>query len=172
MDAFAVSIGLALSRAGLSKSGTFRIAFAFGFFQFLMASIGWLAGSNIQKYIQSYDHWVAFGLLLIIGGKMIFESFSPQEDGETKRNDPTKGSALFILSVATSIDSLAVGLSLAVLKVNIFYPAAVIGVVAFLMTNLGAKLGPVLGRLFGRGVEFAGGAILIAVGLKILIDHL
>ncbi|MGB8952557.1 MAG: manganese efflux pump MntP family protein [Candidatus Aminicenantales bacterium] len=172
MDAFAVSMGLSLSLKGMTGGQTFRLAFHFGLFQFLMPVLGWAAGENIQKYIQDFDHWVAFGLLLLISGKMIHESFRRGKESKALQNDPTRGTSVFVLSLATSIDSLAVGLSLAVLDVNIIYPAAVIGLVAFIMTVLGAKIGPLLGRLVGERAGLLGGIVLLLVGIKILVDHL
>lgn len=171
MDAFAVSVGISISLEKITKKQTFRMSFHFGFFQFMMPIIGWLAGQSILKYIQAVDHWVAFGLLLFIGGRMIYESFRSREMVKRRKTDPTKGFSLFTLSVATSIDALAVGLSFAVLHEVILYPAAVIGIVAFLMTVLGTKLGPLLGRMIGKRAEFLGGLILILIGIKILSDH-
>jgi len=174
MDAFAVSVGVSLSLEGISKRQTFRLAFSFGFFQFMMPIAGWLAGNSMLQYMQAIDHWVAFGLLLFVGVKMIYESF--KRGKKTKEGnvnvDPTKGLSLLTLSVATSIDALAVGLSFAALHEPILYPAVVIGLVAFLMTVLGTKLGPLLGQLIGKRAEIAGGLILIIIGAKILSEHL
>ena len=172
MDAFAVSLGTGFTLKGITPKQTFRLAFHFGLFQFLMPIIGWFAGENILKYIQAFDHWVAFILLFFIGGRMIRESFKFGEKPSRHISDPTKGSSLLILSLATSVDALAVGLSLAALHVDIIYPAVVIGLVAFGMTALGVKIGPFLGKLIGKRVELLGGVILILVGLKILFDHL
>lgn len=172
MDAFAVSVGLSLSREGLTGKQTFRIAIHFGFFQFMMPIIGWLAGQSVLRYIQAVDHWVAFGLLSFIGGKMIYESFSRQRRVERKDSDPTKGLSLIMLSVVTSIDALAVGLGLAFIHVNILYPAAIIGVVAFLLTVAGVKISRLLGQWLGKGAGLLGGLILILIGIKILCEHL
>lgn len=172
MDAFAVSVGLSVLPEGLKKSQRVRLAVFFGFFQFLMPLIGWLAGQGFLDYIRDVDHWVAFGLLFLIGGKMLLESFRNQ--GRTKRmsEDPTKGMTLILLSVATSIDAFAVGLSFAALRQKVLYPAIIIGVVAFSMTFLGTKIGPVIGKIAGKRAEFFGGLILILIGIKILIEHL
>jgi manganese efflux pump family protein len=172
MDAFAVSLGLGLSLRPASSGQTFRLAFHFGLFQFLMPVLGWAAGETLIRHIEKYDHWVAFALLLGVGGKMIFESLRPEPSLESKRSDPTRGVSLLVLSVATSLDALAVGLSLAALRVAIVFPAVVIGVVAFAMTVLGMKIGPALGRIIGRRAELLGGVILIVIGIKILADHL
>lgn len=172
MDAFAVSVGVGLSLERITKLQTLRLALSFGSFQFLMPLVGWFAGHNILKYIGALDHWVAFGLLAFIGSKMIFESFRRKEISAKKSPDPTKGLSLAFLSVATSIDALAVGLSFAVLHAAILYPTIIIGLVAFLMTVLGVKMGPILGQLVGKRAELLGGLILILIGIKILLEHL
>jgi putative Mn2+ efflux pump MntP len=172
MDAFAVSLGLGLSLRPASSVQTFRLAFSFGLFQFLMPVLGWAAGERLIQHIARYDHWVAFLLLLAVGGKMIFESLDLEKNSQNRQNDPTRGLPLLVLSIATSLDALAVGLSLAALRVAIVFPAAVIGVVAFLMTVLGMKIGPALGKVIGRRAELLGGLILILIGIKILADHL
>jgi len=173
MDAFAVSVGICLGLKGVTKKQTIRLALHFGVFQSMMAVIGWQAANTILiKYIETFDHWVAFGLLLIVGLKMILESFGQRERAEKDNKDPTKGISLIVLSVATSIDALAVGLSFAALRLSILYPIVVIGGVAFLMTILGARIGPILGRVIGKWAEFSGGLILIFIGIKILLDHL
>lgn len=170
MDAFAVSIGVSLTQDRLSRIQILRMALFFGLFQAGMPILGWLGGKGFMALIRTVDHWAAFGLLLLIGGRMIHESFSKEKE-EARKTDKTRGLTLIILSVATSIDAFAVGLSLAVLNVMIWLPAAVIGAVAFLMTGLGASLGPLVGRVVGRRAELAGGLVLIGIGIKILIDH-
>ncbi|MGD8534826.1 MAG: manganese efflux pump MntP family protein [Candidatus Aminicenantes bacterium] len=173
MDAFAVSVGLSLLPEGLTNKQTFRMAFHFGFFQFMMPLLGWQATRSILlEYIEPFDHWVAFGLLLIVGVKMIFEFFRTRKETQKNQGDQTKGFSILMLSVATSIDALAVGMSLAALQVTILYPAVVIGVIAFGMTILGTRIGPLLGRLVGRGAELLGGLILILIGAQILVEHL
>lgn len=173
MDAFAVSVGVSLRPGGLTKKQTFRMAFHFGLFQFMMPLLGWQATRTILlELIEPFDHWVAFGLLLIIGAKMIFEFFRTKRESQSDQTDSTRGFSLLILSVATSIDALAVGMSLAALQVTILYPASVIGIIAFLMTILGTRIGPPLGRLVGRSAELLGGLILILIGVKILLEHL
>ncbi|MCP4567422.1 MAG: manganese efflux pump [FCB group bacterium] len=172
MDAFtvAMAVGLHLSRNGrISGRQYFRLGFHFGFFQFLMPIIGWLAGSTIQVYIEAFDHWLAMGLLTYIGIRLI------REGGQTEKyklTDPTKGSSLVVLSVATSIDALAVGLSLAFLGTGIIYPALIIGVVAALLTLAGLQLGNRLGKHWRSRIALLGGLILIGIGLKILLEHL
>ncbi len=171
MDAFAVSLGLGLSLKPVTSGQTFRLASSFGLFQFLMPVLGWAAGETLVRHIEKYDHWVAFALLLGVGGKMIFESFRPEKDSGSGRSDPTRGASLLVLSVATSLDALAVGLSLAALRVAIVFPAVVIGIVAFAMTVTGMKIGPALGKVIGRRAELLGGTVLLLIGIKILIDH-
>jgi putative Mn2+ efflux pump MntP len=172
MDCFAVSMGLACGLRGLSGRQAVRMAFFFGAFQFGMPVLGWFAGESVIRFMQGIDHWIAFGLLVAIGVRMIYESFSLSEEQKACRPDQTRGVRLLVLSVATSVDALAVGLSLGVIKAGILYPAAVIGLVCFALTILGARLGPVIGRTVGRWAEILGGLILIAIGARILIEHL
>ncbi len=172
MDALAVSIGIGVSLARTSFRQALRLGLSFGAFQFLMPVVGWGAGTTIVRLIERFDHWVAFALLLGVGGRMIYGCFRSGERIAIKRSDPTKGFSLFVLSVATSLDALAVGLSLAAIRVAVLYPAAVIGVVAFSMTVVGMKVGPLTGRLVGKWAELAGGLVLIFIGVKILFEHL
>lgn len=172
MDAFAVSVGLGVSQKGLSRNQVFRLATGFGFFQFLMPLLGWLAGQTIIESIKTVDHWVAFGLLAVIGIKMVYESFKSETKNLNKDRDPTKGFVLLLLSLATSIDALAVGLSFAALDLPVIIPSLIIGVVAFIMTVVGTKIGPLFGRMVGKKAELIGGCVLILIGIKILTDHL
>ncbi len=172
MDAFAVSVGLSAHRKGLLRAQILRLAFSFGLFQFLMPLFGWLAGQTILNSIKTVDHWVAFGLLVVIGIKMIYESFKSTRSISNQERDPTKGFILVILSVATSIDALAVGLSFAALNMSVFVPSLIIGIVAFVLTFIGTKIGPLFGLLMGKRAELIGGFVLILIGIKILIDHL
>jgi putative Mn2+ efflux pump MntP len=172
MDAFAVSIGLSVLPGGLKKSQRLRLAVFFGFFQFLMPLVGWLAGQEILHYIYAVDHWVAFGLLFFVGGKMLVESFRNQGKKKKTSGDPTMGVTLILLSVATSIDAFAVGLSFAAIQQKILYPSIIIGVVAFVMTFVGTKLGPSIGKIAGKRAELCGGIVLILIGVKILVEHL
>lgn len=171
MDAFAVAIGIGLNAQEVGLRKTLRLAWHFGLFQALMPIVGWLAGLSVERWISGIDHWVAFGLLAAIGGHMIYEALHGDEEAKASR-DPTRGASLVVLSVATSIDALAVGLSLALLGVEIWWPAVVIGVVAFAFTALGLHLGRRFGSLLGRRMEIVGGLILIGIGVKILADHL
>jgi putative Mn2+ efflux pump MntP len=172
MDAFAVSVGLSVRSGGLKRSQSLRLAFFFGFFQFLMPLIGWLAGRGFLDYIRDVDHWVAFGLLLLIGGKMVVHSFRSEGSEKKDAGDPTTGTTLILLSVATSIDAFAVGLSFAVLQQDVLFPSLIIGAVAFVMTLAGTKMGRAIGMLAGKRAELLGGLILIFIGIKILTEHL
>jgi len=170
MDAFAVAITVGVVLPRLSFRPTFRLSWHFGLFQLLMPIIGWAAGMSVRNWIAHFDHWIAFGLLATIGAKMIYESFKNQSPAD--RADPTRGWSLVLLSVATSIDALAVGFSIALLGVSIWLPCLIIGLVAGLLTIIGLHLGRQLGKRFGRIMEIIGGLILIAIGIKILIQHL
>jgi manganese efflux pump family protein len=170
MDCFAVALGAGFSLGKIRKIQVLRLALAFGVFQAVMPVIGWLVGRTVIDYVAPYDHWVAFGLLAIIGGRMLWEFFEKKE--KTEAVDVTRGVRLLILSVATSIDSLAVGLSFAFLEVNIGIAVAIIGVVAFIVTAIGVIIGRKVGQLIGRWAELSGGLILIGIGLRILLSHL
>jgi len=171
MDAFAVSIASSVIIGKVSRRQVFRLAFHFGLFQAMMPVLGWLAGRSVQEYIQHWDHWAAFGLLSFIGAKAIYSAL--KNDGADGGNaDPSRGLSLVILSVATSIDALAVGLSFAMLRVDIWYPSAIIGVVTAGLSVVGVLLGCRLGLRFGRKMEILGGAVLIVIGIKILLEHM
>ena len=171
MDAFAVALSGGFAAGKVTPRQTLRLAFHFGLFQFLMPILGWTAGLTVQNFIQAFDHWVAFALLAVIGGKMVYESFKT-EKAEKKASDITRGGSLVLLSLATSIDALAVGLSLSLLRVRILYPSAVIGVVCFALTAFGFTFGSRLGKLLGKRVELLGGLVLVGIGVKILVEHL
>lgn len=169
MDAFAVALAAGAVLNPLTRRHLFRLGFHFGLFQALMPIGGWLIGMAVQKWISAYDHWIAFALLAFVGGRMILEAF---DDNKGKAaSDPTRGLTMVILSVATSIDALAVGLSLAMLRVSVWGPAAVIGVVAGVLTVFGMLLGRRLGGNWGKRVEVCGGLVLFIIGLKILLEH-
>jgi putative Mn2+ efflux pump MntP len=169
MDAFTVALCTGAARREIWFRPGFRLSFHFGLFQFMMPIIGWAAGTTVVRFIESYDHWIAFGLLAFVGGKMINESFEGEH--HDIGTDPTRKWTLVMLAIATSIDALAVGLSLALLKVPILYPSIIIGVVAAGMTAAGLALGCHLGR-FGKRMELIGGLVLIGIGLRIVIEHL
>jgi manganese efflux pump family protein len=172
MDAFAVAIVTGLTLNPMTRRHVFRLSFHFGLFQALMPTIGWLVGAAVYRYISAFDHWVAFGLLAFVGGKMLWEA-GHDDKGESPRTiDPTAGWSLVVLSVATSIDALAVGLSLAMIGSTIVVPAVVIGVVASGFTGAGMVLGRRIGALWGKRVEVVGGLILVGIGVKIVVEHL
>lgn len=170
MDASAVS--LAAAAAGFASDGraVFRLSFHFGLFQFLMPVIGWYMGIRFVSIFESVDHWIAFFLLLFVGGRMIYESLD--NTAEVRKQDPSRGITMVMLSVATSIDALAIGLSLAVLNVNIWKPAVLIGVITTGLSYLAIKLGKKAGIIFGKRMELVGGLVLIGIGTKILLSHL
>lgn len=169
MDALAVSAANGAMVSHIRFRQAIPIAFSFGFFQAMMPVIGWAAGLTFNQYIKSVDHWVAFGLLFLIGGKMIWESFhKPKEQIKSCLHLPT----LMLMSIATSIDALAVGLSFAMLETTIWFPVLVIGVVTFILSMIGIRVGKWVGPLFGKRVELLGGIVLIGIGIKILIEHL
>ncbi|MFZ5517188.1 MAG: manganese efflux pump MntP family protein [Candidatus Zhuqueibacterota bacterium] len=170
IDAFTVALTCGLIIGRITFRHTFRIGFHFGLFQFFMPIVGWLAGTTVHGLIASFDHWIAFLLLAGIGGKMIRDANSI---GETRiKSDPSRGWSLVLFSIATSIDALAVGLSLGLLHVSILFPAVVIGVTTLLLSTLGINIGNRLGNVFKKDVEIVGGVILIGIGLRILYEHL
>lgn len=170
MDAFAVSLAAGLSIHSVTARHKFRLAFHFGLFQFMMPVIGWTFGRVLVQYIAAYDHWLVFGLLCLIGGKMVRDSLC--HSSYINKRDPTRGIVLVVLSVATSIDALAVGFSLAFLRVEIWLPSLIIGLVAAILSLIGVSLGNRLGTGLGRWAELMGGCILILIGSRILYSHL
>ena len=173
MDAFAVSVckGLALRRATFQAE--FTCGVWFGGFQALMPLIGFFLGTLFATAIQVVDHWIAFGLLAIIGVNMLKEALSKEEACDCGGNADLSVKTMFIMAVATSIDALAVGISLAMVgNVNIFFAVTLIGICTCLLSMLGVKIGNVFGSRFESKAEIAGGIILIALGVKILLEHL
>ena len=170
MDAFAVSIVSGSAYKQLKLRYTLRIAVFFGGFQAFMPLVGSLAGLSIKQYIAGYDHWIAFGLLSAVGVKMIYESF---KIGSVEQSfDPSNIFILLVLSVATSIDALAVGVTLSLITSSIIIAAIIIGIVTFALSYLGVLIGKKIGHFFESKIEAIGGLFLIALGLKILIQHL
>ena len=169
MDALAVAIAAGIALPKVTHRHIFRLAFHFGLFQFLMPIVGWAAGQTLEKAVGAYDHWIVFGVLSFIGGKMLWKLRDPHV--ENSRDDPTRGWTLVGLSLATSIDALAVGLSLALIRIPILLPSVVIGIVAGALTTLGLLFGSSLGRRFGKIAEALGGIVLIAIGLRVLLSH-
>ncbi len=171
MDCFAVSLGVGTAGTAQGVRPTFRLFFHFGLFQAGMTLLGWLAGKTIVSYIANIDHWVAFFLLLFVGVRMVRGGL--RKEGEAPAiPDPSRGMTLVMLSVATSIDALAVGLSLALLSVNVYWSAVVIGGVSALLSLIGLLVGNQLGLRFGKSMEILGGVILIGIGLRVLVTHL
>lgn len=169
MDAFAVSVckGLALRKITLGNAAF--VGLWFGGFQALMPLLGYFLGVQFKDYITTFDHWIAFGLLVILGGKMIKEAFSTEE---TPANSSLSAKTMVVLAVATSIDALAVGITFAFLEVNIVAAVCLIGCITFLLSAVGVKIGNVFGTKYKRKAEIAGGIVLILLGIKILLEHL
>jgi putative Mn2+ efflux pump MntP len=175
MDAFAVAVATGVSLKQVSYRQTFRLSWHFGLFQALMPLIGWGIGASIEEYVAAYAHWVAFIMLALVGSNMLKEAILADDDEDitTPRKDSTKGMTMVMLSVATSIDALAVGLSMSMLQVSIAYPATIIGVVAGLFTIAGLHLGKRVAQLtwLSTWAEIIGGLVLWIIGLNILRER-
>jgi len=170
MDAFAVSIVSGSAYKQLKVEHALRIAIFFGGFQAFMPLIGFLAGLSVKEYIVNYDHWVAFGLLSAVGSKMIYESF---KIGAAEKNfDPSNIFVLLVLSIATSIDALAIGVTLSLITSSIAVAVIIIGLVTFVLSYLGVFIGKKFGHFFENKIEAVGGLVLIGLGVKILFEHL
>ncbi|HOV33377.1 MAG TPA: manganese efflux pump MntP family protein [Candidatus Hydrogenedens sp.] len=181
MDAFAVAISVSAFLKNIYPRQTFRLSFHFGLFQAMMPILGWYTGNLIGQWFFAYDHWLAFLILWVIGGKIIYQSLfgkdrelvAQREAFNTqKQNDPTRGLSLVMLSLATSIDAYAVGLSFAFIGVSIWFPSFWIGITAAFLTLVGMHLGSYVGKKFGDRMEIIGAIILFIIGVKILFDHL
>lgn len=171
MDAFAVSIASGATLKKMEIKSALKMALFFGGFQTLMPVAGWAAGLGMKGFIAGWDHWLAFGLLSFVGIKMIVEAAEERpEDGRKAR--PFETGTLFLLAVATSIDALAVGVTFSLLGVSILAPVLVIGAVTFSFSAAGVLIGVKSGHFFENRVEIAGGIVLIAIGLRILLSHL
>ncbi len=169
-DTFAVSISSGLAIKHMKFNKALKIALFFGGFQALMPLIGWFAGLSLRFFLTPIDHWIAFGLLSFIGGKMIYESLQNEEC--KKKFNPLDTGTLITLSVATSLDALAAGIGFAVLKISIGPVVTTIGFITFFVVLAGVFIGHKCGDLFGNKIEFLGGVILIAIGSHILLSHL
>ncbi len=169
LDAFAVSLAAGAGRKIEGHTGAIRLAFHFGLFQFLMPVIGWFIGFQLEPLVKHIDHWIAFILLSYVGFNMIKNAFKKSDE---IKGDPSKGIYLVILSIATSIDALVVGFSFAMLRVDIWYPSAIIGLVTASLSISGIYLGNILGIRFGKKMELVGGIILVCIGFKIFISHI
>lgn len=177
MDAFAVSLGNGTFLKKASPLQTVKIAGMFGVFQGVMPIIGYLIASLFSAQIVTVDHWIAFGLLLFIGGKMIRETL--HEDGDEPIGDPTGWRTLLLMAVATSIDAMAVGVTMAMSRTDLLSPSygflvcsAVIALITFACCTIGVQLGCKTGNRYGKRAQIAGGVILILIGVKILLEHL
>lgn len=170
MDAFAVATAVSAGLPVLTARHTFRLAWHFGLFQALMPILGWLGGAVLLSVMAAVDHWIAFGLLTFLGLRMIWEARHPED--RSQNYDPTRGWSLVSLSVATSIDAFAVGLSLGLIGVSIWVPALIIGLVTLVLTYLGTRIGRKVGRYLGQWAERVGGIVLIGIGIRILLQHL
>ncbi len=169
MDAFAVSVCKGLSMKKMDWKKTAIIGAYFGAFQAIMPLIGYLLGIGFQDRVTSIDHWIAFTLLIIIGINMIKEAFEGAEEG---KNDNVDFKEMIVLAVATSIDALAIGITFAFLEINIFLAIDIIGIITFVISVIGVKIGNVFGNKYEKGAQIVGGVILILMGIKILLEHL
>jgi putative Mn2+ efflux pump MntP len=167
LDAFAVATVAGITLGTPSRRQRFRLSFHFGMFQALMLAAGWFVGSAVALLLHGLDAWVAFALLALVGGNIVRNAFRPEEE-ERHRIDPTRGWDLIFLSVGTSLDALAVGISLAMVNTQIFRSALVVGLVSYGMTLLGMGIGQRIGILWGRRAELFGGVVLILIGLNVL----
>lgn len=169
MDAFAVSVCKGISMKKMNWKKTCIIGLYFGGFQALMPVLGYFLGSTFESVISNLDHWIAFGLLAIIGGNMIKDAFSKECDSF---DDDVRFKAMIVLAIATSIDALAVGITFAFLKVNLILTISMIGVITFILAIVGTKVGNRFGDKYEKKAEFVGGVILILLGIKILLEHM
>lgn len=171
MDCFAVSFSAGAVQKDLQKKSVLILAFSFGFFQAMMPVLGWFGGELVVAYMSHVDHWIAFAVLGFIGGKMLWDAIHPEK--EEGKIDVTKAGTIIILSIATSIDALAVGFTFSMLQdINLWFSVAVIGLASFLLSVLGVALGKKISRFFKPSyAQILGGLILIGIGMKILLEH-
>lgn len=169
MDTFAVSIVTGAAYKQLHIRHALRMAGFFGGFQAFMPVVGYLAGLSVRQYVSNYDHWIAFGILAAVGLKMIYESFKIKE--ERKTPNPANLAVVLVLAVATSIDALAVGITLSLITHAIVLAVIIIGVITFGLSFAGVYIGKRFGHFFEGGIEIVGGLVLIALGIKIVIQH-
>lgn len=167
MDSLAVSISGGICMKPFHIGHTFKMALIMGVFQGGMTWLGWALGSRFSDYITDFDHWIAFGLLTYLGGKMVYDSFTEEEHSFTTFSNRT----LLILGIATSIDALAVGISMAFLQTDIWFPATIIAFTSFFLSLIGVICGFRFGKIKNLNVELFGGIILISIGIKILVEH-
>lgn len=175
MDAFAVAISKGITMKTLRMKSALKVALFFGFFQGIMPLIGWLVGVRFSNYVMKFDHWIAFILLVVIGGKMVYEAYKNADecavDVASGKEEDATNRELLLLAIATSIDALAVGVSFAFLKVEIVSSVIMIGVTTLIISFIGVVMGRKLGCLFQKKAEIFGGIMLTLIGSKILIEH-
>lgn len=169
-DAFAVSIVAGTRQDVHNPKARFRLSFHFGLFQLIMPIVGWIVGIQVANLFAEIDHWIAFAILSYIGIRMSREAIA--NEPETIKNNPSKGKNLILLSIATSIDALAVGFSLALLNIEVFFPAVCVGLITGFLSLIGIYLGKYFGNRFSRLAKIIGGVILIVIGVKIVVEHL
>ncbi len=170
MDAFSVATVMGFNHKDISLWEASKMSVSFGAFHILMPLLGWFAGSTIVFIISGYDHWVAFLLLLFVGGRMIYEAF--RKDGVAEKFRSLSNMDILFFSVAVSIDAVAIGLSFYLEKIKVLLPAFIMGVVTFVFTIVGIGIGNQTGRLVGKWSQVLGGVILIAIGLRIMLTHI
>lgn len=170
MDSFAVSLGIGTSQRSLTARTLGRMAFHMAFFQGGITFLGWLAGSTVANFISAFDHWIALILLAFVGGRMIKEGFS--NDEESKSGDPTHGGLMLVVCIATSIDAFAVGLSMAMIDVDILFASVTVGLVTLTLSLIGMLTGSRLGVRVGKRMEILGGLILLFIGIRVVVSHL
>ncbi|MEG0773767.1 manganese efflux pump MntP family protein [Clostridium sp.] len=176
MDAFAVSVTNGIMLRNVKLENALKVGLFFGFFQGIMPLIGWLVGINLEGYITKIDHWIAFILLGLIGGKMIYETLKPEEtieecDSNACEVKVLSNKTLTLMAIATSIDALAVGVSFAFLKVSILKASAIIGLITFILCTLGVLIGKICGSFLKKNAELVGGVVLILIGFNIFAEH-
>lgn len=169
MDAVAVCVVAATSGYVPDRRAVFRLAFHFGLFQFLMPVLGWAAGAVLERYVAAVDHWIALALLAGVGGRMIYAALRPETKNQTA--DPTRGLTMVMLSTATSLDALAVGLSLAMAGISVWTPSLLIGLITAALCLVAIALGNRLRATVSRWAELVGGGVLILIGLRIVWEH-
>jgi manganese efflux pump family protein len=176
LDAFTVSVANSTIIKNLGLKHGLRMSLFFGFFQMIMPIIGWAAGLTFSRYIQGFDHWIAFGLLAFVGGRMIWSGLPGNKQTASGNNASNQDCrhlpTLFVLSIATSIDAMAVGLSFALIKISVIFPAIIIGIITFFISLIGYFIGRKIGGKLDFKLDIIGGIILIGIGIKILLDHL
>lgn len=168
-DAFAVSAAVSAGLPEVTARHTFRLTWHFGLFQFMMTALGWAGGEALCVFTSGLNHWIGAGILFVLGLKMIYDARDPET--RIRDYDPTRGWSLVALSVATSLDALAVGISLSLIGISVWWPAFSIGLAALVMTFVGTRLGRKAGQLVGQWAERAGGIVLIAIGVRIVAEY-